>query len=145
MTEREMQILSSRGTIHTALHQHDEALHFFNLVETALKATEYLHDKSIKTRLFYNISRILTRLGRYEESTSYCQRAITWCIEEEHLWGLGELNYQIGYNHELVNDIEQAISYFNRALHMFELMKDEIYVAFISEKIEKGTGGYCLS
>lgn len=139
MTEREMQILSSRGTIHTALHQHDQALHYFNLVENALKATEQLHDKSIKTRLFYNISRILTRLGRYEESTAYCRRAINWCIEEEHLWGLGELNYQIGYNHELVNEIEQALSYFNRALHMFELVKDEKYVAFIRDKIEKRT------
>ncbi|MGR3765990.1 helix-turn-helix domain-containing protein [Rossellomorea sp. NS-SX7] len=141
MTEREMQILSSRGTIHTALHQHDEALHYFYLVETALKATEQLHDKSIKTRLFYNKSRILTRLGSYEESTSYCRRAINWCIEEEQLWGLGELNYQIGYNHELVDEMEQALSYFNRALHMFELVKDERYVAFIREKIEKGTGG----
>jgi transcriptional regulator with XRE-family HTH domain len=139
MTEREMQILSSKGTILFSLNRQQEALHHYNMVEAALKAAEQLHDKSIKTRLFYNISRALTRLGKYEKSIDYCHQAINWCIEEELLWGLGELNYQIGYNYELLHDYDKALPYFNRALHMFELLKDEKYVTFIKEKV-KGIG-----
>jgi transcriptional regulator with XRE-family HTH domain len=136
MTEREMQILSSKGTILFSLNRQQEALHHYNMVEAALKAAEQLHDKSIKTRLFYNISRALTRLGKYEKSIDYCHQAINWCIEEELLWGLGELNYQIGYNYELLHDYDKALPYFNRALHMFELLKDEKYVTFIKEKVK---------
>jgi transcriptional regulator with XRE-family HTH domain len=136
MTEREMQILSSKGTILFSLNRQQEALHHYSMVEAALKAAEQLHDKSIKTRLFYNISRALTRLGKYEKSIDYCHQAINWCIEEELLWGLGELNYQIGYNYELLHDYDKALPYFNRALHMFELLKDEKYVTFIKEKVK---------
>jgi transcriptional regulator with XRE-family HTH domain len=136
MTEREMQILSSKGVILFSLKRYQESLYHYDLVEAALKTAEQLHDKSIKTRLFYNISRVLTRLGKYEESIDYCHKAINWCIEEELLWGLGELNYQIGYNYELLHDYERGLPYFNRALHMFELLKDEKYVSFIKAKME---------
>jgi transcriptional regulator with XRE-family HTH domain len=137
MTEREMQILFSIGTIHSSLYHHDEALRYYQQIESSLKATEQLHDKTIKPRLFYNISRVLTRTGRYEESTGYCMDALDWCIEEELLWGLGELNYQIGYNYELVNENEKAIPYFQRSLHMFELRHDQINLSFLEEKLER--------
>jgi tetratricopeptide (TPR) repeat protein len=136
MTEREMQILSSKGAILFSLNRHPEALHHYNLVETALKTAEQLHDKSIKTKLFYNISRVLTRQGKYEESIAYCHKAINWCIEEELLWGLGESNYQIGYNYELLHNYEEALPFFKRAFHMFELLQDKKYVDFIEKKME---------
>jgi transcriptional regulator with XRE-family HTH domain len=141
MTEREIQILLSIGTIHSSLYHHEEALRYYDQIESALKATEQLHDKSIKPRLFYNISRVLTRNGRYAESTDYCTKAINWCLEEELLWGLGELNYQIGYNFELVNDNEKAIPYFKRALNMFELRSDEQNLAFLNKKIKSLMSG----
>jgi transcriptional regulator with XRE-family HTH domain len=136
-TEREMEILLSIGTIHSSLHQHDEALDYYDQIESSLKATEQLYDKTIKPRLFYNIARVLTRLGQYDESTVYCKKALNWCIEEELLWGLGELNYQIGYNYELVNETEKAILYFTRALHMFELRGNEKNVTFLNEKMSR--------
>ena len=86
MSEREMQILSTIGTIHAALHQYDEALDYYYQVETAMKTTEHLQEKEIKTKLFYSIARVLTRCERLEESTDYCLRAIKWCFEEELLW-----------------------------------------------------------
>ncbi|NMH70485.1 helix-turn-helix transcriptional regulator [Bacillus sp. RO3] len=135
MSEREMQILSSIGNIHFSIHQYEEALHHFRLVETALHMTEALHDKSIKARLFYSIARVLTRTGELEASTTYCLDAIKWCLEEELLWGLGELHYQVGYNYELSGDNEKALPYFKHALHMFELREDEAYVAFLAPKI----------
>ncbi|WP_201714336.1 helix-turn-helix domain-containing protein [Rossellomorea arthrocnemi] len=137
MTEGEMHILASIGTIYFLIHQYEEALVYYNQVEAAIRATEQLHDKSIKTRLFYNISRLLTRIGKLEESTDYCLKAIKWCFEEELLWGLGELHYQIGYNYELAGDLPKALPYFKHALHMFEIRKDEVYVSFLTQKIEE--------
>ncbi len=137
MSEREMQILSSTGTIHFSLQNHEEALGYFKQVETSIKTTELLQDKSIKTRLFYNIARVLTRVGELEESTAYCLKAIKWCFDDELLWGLGELHYQIGYNYELVTDYEKALPYLERSLHMFELRRDEPYILFLKQKIEE--------
>ncbi|MGM0854024.1 MAG: hypothetical protein ACQEWI_15670 [Bacillota bacterium] len=82
MSEREMQILASIGTIHFSIQQYEEALRYFNQVETALRTTELLHDKSIKAQLFYSISRVLTRIGELEDSTAYCLDAIKWCSKK---------------------------------------------------------------
>jgi transcriptional regulator with XRE-family HTH domain len=137
MSEREMQILSSIGNIHFSIQQFEEALDYFKQVETAIHTTEVLQDKSIKARLFYSIARVLTRKGELEDSTAYCLNAIKWCFQEELLWGLGELHYQVGYNYEQAGDIEKALPYFKHSLHMFELRNDETYVTFLLSKIEE--------
>jgi transcriptional regulator with XRE-family HTH domain len=137
MSEREMQILSTIGTFHASLHHHDEALDYYHRVETAVKTTEHLQEKVIKTKLFCSTARVLTRCERFEESTVYCLKAIKWCFEEELLWGLGELHYQIGYNYELMNDIEKALFYMQRAFHMFELRDEKIHIDFVGKKMEE--------
>lgn len=137
MSEREMQILSSIGTFHASLHHHEEALDYYHQVEIAMKTTVQLQEKVIKTKLFYGMARILTRCGRLEESTDYCLKAIKWCLEEELLWGIGELHYQIGYNYELMNDIEKALFYMERAFHMFVLRDEKVHIDFVEKKMEK--------
>ncbi|MCA0150433.1 helix-turn-helix domain-containing protein [Rossellomorea vietnamensis] len=137
MSEREMQILSSIGTFHASLHHHEEALDYYHQVEIAMKTTVQLQEKVIKTKLFYGMARILTRCGRLEESTDYCLKAIKWCLEEELLWGIGELHYQIGYNYELMNDMEKALFYMERAFHMFKLRDEQVHIDFVEKKMEK--------
>jgi transcriptional regulator with XRE-family HTH domain len=145
-SEREMEILTTFGTWESLLDNHEEALLHYYKVEDLMKHTEQLFDKSIKTRLFFNTSRVLTRLNRYEESTDYCQRAIKWCLEEEHLWGLGELHYQIGYNFELMGDYKKALPYIEKSIQMFKLRKNERFISFLENRIveisgkAKGTG-----
>ncbi|WP_341357094.1 hypothetical protein [Rossellomorea sp. y25] len=109
MSEREMQILSSVGTIHFSLCLYEEALYYFKQVETCIQTTDLLQDKSIKSRIFYNMARVLTGIGQLEDSTAYCLDAIKWCFEEELLWGLDQLHYQVGYNYELLGDYEKAL------------------------------------
>lgn len=135
MTEREMQILSSTGAIKFSLFQFDEALQYYTQVETAIKTTGSLQDKSIKTKLFYNIARVLTRFGRHDESTSYCHKALKWCFQEELLWGLGELHYQVGYNYELIANYKKALPYFRHAQNIFALRNDVDYIEFLEKKI----------
>ncbi len=133
-SEREMEILMTFGTWESLLNNHEKALHHYKKVEGVMKHTEQLFDKSIKTRLFFNTSRVLTRIGHYEESTDYCLKAIKWCLDEEHLWGLGELHYQIGYNYELMGEYEKAIPYIDKSLHMFEVRRDERFLSFVEKR-----------
>jgi transcriptional regulator with XRE-family HTH domain len=137
MTEREMEILITFGIWETQLGDHPKALDYYQKVEVAINPAEQLHDKSIKTRLLYNIARVLTRTEHYESSTDYCLKAIHWCLDEELLWGLGESYYQIGFNYELMEDLQQAIPYFKKALLMFELRNNTLYSTFLEEKLAK--------
>ncbi|TMU83467.1 helix-turn-helix transcriptional regulator [Bacillus sp. BHET2] len=137
MTEREMEILITFGIWETQLGNHEHALDYYYRVEGAINPAEQLHDKSIKTRLLYNIARVLTRIKNFDSSSKYCMQAIHWCIEEELLWGLGELYYQIGFNYELMVEYEQAISFMEKALLMFGLRKNIPYSSFIQEKVIK--------
>jgi transcriptional regulator with XRE-family HTH domain len=140
MTEREMEILITFGTWESLLNNHQKALEYYKMVEHAIKPADQLHDKSIKTRLFFNTARVLTRIRDFEASTDYCLRAINWCIEEELLWGFGELYYQVGYNYELKEEYEQAIPYMKKALVMFELLGNTINASFLQEKLESLSG-----
>lgn len=133
-TEREMEILMTIGTWETLLHHHEESLRYYQKVEAIMSHTQQLTDKSIKTRLFYNIARVLTQLGRYEESVEYCLKAIKWCLDEEHLWGLGELHYHVGYNYEMVGDYEKALPYVEKAIQMFQLRNDDTHSAFLERR-----------
>jgi response regulator of citrate/malate metabolism len=94
ISEREIEILMRLGVFHYNIKNHKEALTYYKDVKAALQTIEQLSDKSIKTRFLYNMARLSTRFGNYKESRKHCLEAIKWCIEEEHLWGLGELYYQ---------------------------------------------------
>ncbi|NMH70481.1 helix-turn-helix transcriptional regulator [Bacillus sp. RO3] len=133
-SEQEIEILMTMGTWNTLLGNQEEAYHYYKKVEGILKHTEQLHDKSIKTRLYYNLSRVLTKFERYEESISYCLQAIKWCLEEEHLWGLGELHYHVGYNYERMGDFRKALPYVDKAILMFELRKDDTHLEFLKKR-----------
>ncbi|MCR8850481.1 helix-turn-helix domain-containing protein [Rossellomorea sp. SC111] len=139
-TEREMEILITFGTWESLLDNHEKALHHYKEVEELMNHTKQLFDKSIKTRLLFNTARVLTRIGLYEESTEYCLKAIKWCLEEEHLWGLGELHYQIGYNFELVGEYNKALPYIDKSLHMFELRKDQRFLTFLKKRKQEIMG-----
>jgi transcriptional regulator with XRE-family HTH domain len=137
MSEREMQILSSLGVFEFNLKNYDKSMHYFNKVKLALKTMEMLNDKSIKTRLLYNMSRLLTRIGKLKESREHCFEAVNWCLEEEHLWGVGELYYQIGYNYELENRLDKTIPYIDKSILIFELRENHKYHSFLLKKKEE--------
>ncbi len=88
-SEREMEILLSLGVTEFSEKNYHEALEFFNKVKIGLQNPEQLNDKAIKTRFLYNNARVLTRLGKYDESIQHCKEAIRWCINQENMYALG--------------------------------------------------------
>lgn len=114
LSEREMEILLTIGAMELTGENYEKALEIYNKIRQSLKQFDQLSDKSIKTRMLYNIARVHTRLGHYQESTTRCKEAIRWCLEEENLYGLGQLHYQIGYNYELEGQFEKALDYLEK-------------------------------
>lgn len=134
-SERELEILLTIGAI-CIKSDLEKALQIFEEAKEHINLLPFIHDYTIKTRLYYNIARVLTRLNKIDESVIHCQDAINWCLEKDTLYLLGELHYHIGYNFELLGKIEKAIKYMEKALIVFELQQDDKYINFISKKIK---------
>ncbi|TMU84290.1 helix-turn-helix transcriptional regulator [Bacillus sp. BHET2] len=137
LSEREMEILLTMGGFYVGIEDYSAALKYYDQVKNAIHLTGQLNDKSIKTRLLYNVARALTRLGRYKDSIESCKEGIRWCIEEEHLYGLAQLHYHMGYNFELEENLEEAIIYIEKSIFMFELLGNNEHMTFLMNKKEQ--------
>ncbi|MFI8688016.1 helix-turn-helix domain-containing protein [Rossellomorea sp. NPDC077527] len=137
LSEREMEILLSLGVIYFSEEKYEEALDYYKQVKNGLNASKQLHDKAIKTRLLYNIARLYTRLGRYKESNENCKEAIRWSINEENMYALGHLHYHVGYNYELLEQNDKALPYFEKAILIFELQDEHVYLDYLRKRKEE--------
>ncbi|WP_254778583.1 helix-turn-helix domain-containing protein [Bacillus sp. cl95] len=135
-SEREIEILLSIGSVYFEEGSYEEALDTYVNGHEYLKQIPYIQDHTIVSRLFYNIARVLTRIQRYSESISYCQKAVRWCIEKDNLYLLGELHYQYGYNLELQGQFTEALRLLQKAKVIFELQQDEKYIDHINKKMD---------
>ena len=135
-TERELELLLTIGAIYVK-EDLEKALKVFENINEQIKLIPHLVDHTIKTRLFYNMARVLTRLNKLLESNKYCQDAIRWCLEKDTLYLLGQLHYQIGYNYELLGEKNTAKTYMEKALVVFELQHDEKFAPLIKNKINE--------
>ena len=134
MLEREIEILLTMGAIYY-WEDIDKALKTFEDIKGHIQLLPDLNDYTIKTRLFMNMARTLTRLNRINDSNQYCEDAIKWCLHKDSLYLLGEIHYQKGYNFELLNQPERAKMYMEKALIVFELQQDDKYISFIKNKL----------
>lgn len=137
MAEREMNIMISMGILEFSRGNYLRALEIYQNVNGALTYNDQLSDKSIKTRLLYNIARVLTRLGKYQESTMHCEEGIRWIIEEESLYGFAQLNYHIGYNLELEEKYQEALPFLVKAAMLFDMQFNTKLSTFIEGKIKE--------
>jgi len=136
MQEREIEILLTIAAIYfnedlkSALSLYEEIIEHVNILP-------YLNDYTIKTRLYYNLARVLTRLNKLEESNKYCDKAIKWCLKNDSIYLLGQIHYQKGYNFELDSQLESAKTFMEKALIVFEIQQDDKIVEFIKDKIKQ--------
>ncbi|MCR8850571.1 helix-turn-helix transcriptional regulator [Rossellomorea sp. SC111] len=136
LLERELEIFLALGAIYVK-EDINKALEVFEEVKDHLQLLPHLNDYKIKTRHYYHITRVLTRLNRQEESNKYCEDGIKWCLHKDSLFLLGELHYQIGYNMELMNKPEEAVKFMKKAIIVFELQQDTKHIQFIKNRIKE--------
>ncbi|CAM4502509.1 MAG: tetratricopeptide repeat protein [Paenibacillus macerans] len=127
-SEREIEIINSMGIIYCEHGNYDDALAML------MKATEYvnkrivLKEKTLKIKVLYNTAKVLAKLERYEESNCLCDQAVQLCRDYEISYLLGELYYQLGYNHEHLKEWSATLDYFDRSARIFELQQNELFL-----------------
>ncbi|MHA7138191.1 helix-turn-helix domain-containing protein [Rossellomorea arthrocnemi] len=139
-SEREIEILLTIGVMYSEQGHLKEALEIYHEVKSHIVTLPNLADFTLKTRLYYNIARVLTKLMDINESIQYCNEAIDWCVQKDNMYLLGELHYHIGYNYELKGQLEDAQKYMQKALIVFELQADDKFIQYIRRKIENLRG-----
>lgn len=135
-SEREIEMTSSMGVIYLADRQYEKSYATFQDALLHIKSLPHVSDKTVKTRLYYNFARLLTRMDQYDESIAYCQKAIKWCLEQDQLYLLAELHYQLGYNLELQENYTEACANMKKSIFLFEMQKDDRFPAFIKKKLD---------
>ncbi|GLI86151.1 transcriptional regulator [Rossellomorea marisflavi] len=135
-TELEIEMMLTIGIYEFSLGNYEAVIEEYGKIQKILDGTNrVLNDKSIKTRLFYNLARAHTRLGNLEESNALLNEGIDWCIECEELYLLAGLYYQIGYNYELSEDYENALEYLDYCILLYALTPDHpVNNGFLTEK-----------
>jgi transcriptional regulator with XRE-family HTH domain len=134
-SEREIEILLTIGVMYSEQGHLEQALELYQEVKTHIMTLPNLTDFTLKTRLYYNIARVLTKLKDLNQSIRYCNDAIDWCVQKDNMYLLGELHYHIGYNYELRGKICDAQTYMQKALIVFELQGDDKFIQHIRKQV----------
>jgi len=132
-TERENEILIAIGSIYSEEGRIEEATDIFLTALENLEQLVFISDNTILPRLYYNLAKVYGKIENYDESNYYCQKGIKHCLSKDNLYPLGELHYQVCFNYEKQNKFEEALSYLNKAVIIFELIDDKNYVTILEE------------
>ncbi|RTR34025.1 XRE family transcriptional regulator [Robertmurraya yapensis] len=132
-TEQEIEILISISIIETETKLYTKSEDDFKKALDSFKNTPQITNPSIELRIIYGLSKLLTDTGRYQESLDYSLKGIRLCKQLETLYVLGELHYQCGSNYARMGEKEKAISAFDKAINIFELQSNHLYVQLVKK------------
>jgi transcriptional regulator with XRE-family HTH domain len=133
--EREIEIYSAIAVIHFNANENEKVIEIYDMVLPHLERIPFLQDVTIKTRIFYNKAKALSRLFRFEESNHSCKQAIDWCLKTDNMYLFGESYYHTGYNYEMLENYITALRYMENAKKIFELRLEERHIPYIEERI----------
>ncbi|MCA1032045.1 helix-turn-helix transcriptional regulator [Bacillus timonensis] len=135
LNEAQLQIHMAIGIIYVQDGDLDNGLKMFQIVAKQLTLKPILNDLTIKTRMHYNIARIFSRQGKYQQAIEECKQAKKWCLSVDNLYLFGELTYHIGYNFSLLKRYPEAIQEMRKAITFFEITEDYKHIEFVKEEI----------
>ncbi|WP_409290646.1 helix-turn-helix domain-containing protein [Peribacillus sp. SCS-37] len=136
-TETELSIIIAIGIIYKHSKQIAKALEVFERTESYVKNRLNIENYTLIPKLQYNYSNALSIAGRYEEAIGRCEEAVDWLIGRDCMYLLGEFLYNIGYNNVMLGNQEKALTFYEKAVFIFEIQKDTKHVPYIQDKINK--------
>ncbi|MBP2242455.1 transcriptional regulator with XRE-family HTH domain [Cytobacillus eiseniae] len=137
-SEREFEIVNTLAVIYSEINKHETAFNYFNEAKKILTSKQ-LKDERILIRVNYNMTKVLTRLCRHEESIELCNDGINECIQMNSMYLYGELTYQLGYNYELMNHKEIAVDFYKKSLEIFSIKANHRFNEYIQKRISNLT------
>lgn len=132
LIENEIEILNSIAIIQKDMKLYEEAEKNFKVGLNVLKFRPK-PNSLLKVRLLYGLSKLITELGRYDESLRYSKDGIRICKKKETLYLLGELLYQCGENSAKLGRIQKAEFYFDKAIQVFDIQENHKFIKLVRQ------------
>jgi len=130
-------ILNSLAILYNEEKDYLESINIYNKAFKELNSLIELRNFQLEVRLCYGISKSLSKIEEIEQSNYYSKRGIEICINNESLYLLGELYYQLGQNYDVENQKDLAKFNYKKAEKIFELTHKEEYISVVKKKIMK--------
>ncbi|WP_176142451.1 helix-turn-helix domain-containing protein [Halobacillus hunanensis] len=137
---QDVKILNSQGILYAEENLLEESIETFKLIlATKEKLSPYvLSISSLFPKVYYNLSKVLTIQGSYEESIKYCQEGIYYSGNMESISDLGELYFQIGLNFEKMQKYNQSLKWLIKSQDIFKLkVSNYEFLMIITNKIQE--------
>lgn len=125
--ETELEILNSMAIIKKDQKQYEEAEKLFRQCLNTIKFAP-ISNKILKIRLLYGFAKLLTDIGKYEESKELCFIGVALCKKSEVFYLFGELQYQLGSNYARIGERNNANDAFDKAIKIFEVQDNREFV-----------------
>ncbi|WP_280771191.1 helix-turn-helix domain-containing protein [Salipaludibacillus daqingensis] len=122
-TETEMDILASKAIIYSIINKLDVAADIYKILLTHIESLSMLKQNRLIIRILFNASRNAYDRKKYRESLFYADKAIKICLEEEHLYLLGQLYFQKGcslFEYDRAYK-EESLELLHKTLWIYEL------------------------
>ncbi|MBM7662515.1 transcriptional regulator with XRE-family HTH domain [Bacillus mesophilus] len=125
ITEQELSIKNSIGVISFETGNYDLAISTYKSALKEIRHAPVPIKKKVKIRLLYNLAKALSTTGDYNESINSCSEGISICKQNTYYYLLGELYYQLAFNHFFKEQFLVAKENTQKAIQVFIVNDDE--------------------
>jgi tetratricopeptide (TPR) repeat protein len=137
---QDAKILNSQGILYAQENLLKESIETFKrILAKNEKLSPYVVSISpLLPKVYYNLSKVLTMQGSYEESIKNCKKGIEYSGNMESISDLGELYFQLGLNFEKLQKYNESLEWLEKSQDIFKLkVNNSEFLMVITDKIEK--------
>ncbi|WP_078576453.1 helix-turn-helix domain-containing protein [Salipaludibacillus agaradhaerens] len=130
LTPQDIEILNSKAIIYCEANKLDGGIAIFKNI-LKIKDQSFMEiNPRIIVRVYYNLAKSLYELDDNKESLFYCNKGVSFSLEIESFYLLGELYFQSAVAHIKQNNLDEAH-------HFFQLSKDVFQAKSDSKSVKK--------
>ncbi|WP_100374142.1 helix-turn-helix domain-containing protein [Bacillus sp. FJAT-45037] len=137
LTEIEVDILASKAIVFSKINDLGQAAAIYEHIFRKIGSFPNFKNKRLLIRVLYNASRNAFDRQNYKESLSYADKALNICIEEEHLYLLGNLFYLKGctlFRHDRTQKAT-SLKLLHHAWQIYQLNPIPVLINSLEEEI----------
>lgn len=135
--EIEVEILNSIGIILRNEKDYTQAAFYLERALKAVKEFPYKNKKRLLPKIKYNLAKVYTDSGSFDDSLRLCKKGINYCRLNEDMFLFAEFYYQTGRNWILKGNKEQGLVYWKKAIEILRIQDNELFIEMINHDIDK--------
>lgn len=134
-TNQDIHILNSYAIIKSEEKKYQKSIEIFDTAIQYYRTSDVILDSKLYIKLLYNLSKTHFKLSNYPVAEQYCDLGIEQCKKEYTNFLYGELFYHKAYIQQAQQNYKQSITFFKKALFIFEEYNRKEYISATLEKI----------